>query len=105
MVSLSYLTALVVSLAGLAALDWRYKLAFFADFWRAMLVQAVALAVFVCWDLAGIGSGIFLAGQSRYATGIFLLPQFPLEELFFLMLLTYLPLIAWQGLAVWRKTT
>ena len=99
---LAYLGALLVSLAGLGFADWRHRLVLFYDLRRALKTLGTALAVFVVWDLLGIASGIFLAGDSRYATGIFLMPQFPLEELFFLALLVYLPLILWQGLRRWR---
>ena len=102
---LLYLLALFISIGGLGLLDWRYRLAFFADAGRTLRVLGVGLALFVAWDLAGIDSGIFLAGDSRYATGIFLAPHFPLEELFFLVLLVYLPLVTWQGVKVWHQTT
>jgi lycopene cyclase domain-containing protein len=82
-----YLVGLLVSIAGLVALDLRSKLFLGAAPLRAVVVLVVGVAAFLCWDAAGVGLGIFFEGPSRLLTGIDLAPQIPLEELFFLVLL------------------
>ena len=88
-----YLIALLFSLAGLAVIDVRLKLAFAKNFRAALLATSIPYLFFVVWDLAGINLHIFFKGQSKLLVGIELLPDFPLEELFFLALLTYSTLI------------
>lgn len=88
-----YLAALLVSLAGLAALDRKHKLAFAKNPKAAAIAIAIPYIFFVIWDAAGIALGIFFKGQSQFLTGIMIAPEFPLEELFFLALLCYTTLI------------
>jgi lycopene cyclase domain-containing protein len=87
---LLYLLALLVSLTGMVVLDRRFALFFFRDARRASIVLAVGIVFFVCWDLAGIGLGIFFRGETPFMTGLLLAPELPLEEIFFLALLCYL---------------
>jgi lycopene cyclase domain-containing protein len=49
--------------------------------------------LFIIWDFAGIASGIFFKGQSKYLSGIMIAKDFPLEELFFLAVLCYTTLV------------
>lgn len=101
----SYLLALVLSLVGLGLLDWRYKLVLWHDLRRAMLCLSIGLAVFLAWDFAAIASGIFLHGGSPYALPYTLLPQFPVEEIVFLLLLCYNALILYTGASRrWPRT-
>lgn len=93
----SYLIALVISLAGTAALDWRYKLAFWYDRKRTVICLAIAVAVFTVWDIVGITLGIFRHGNSDFALPLRLLPEFPVEELLFLLLLCYCTLVIYRG--------
>ena len=95
----AYLMALLVSLAGLGFLDWRYRVAFFADARRTLGTTGIGVAVFLVWDLAGVGLGIFFRGGSRYLTGVQVAPEVPLEELFFLTLLVYQTLLVWLALS------
>lgn len=88
-----YLLFLVVSLAGLAAIDHHHKLVFFKDAKRAIRVFAIALAAFIAWDIVGIVLDIFFIGETDVLTGLRFGPEFPIEELFFLSLLIYTPLI------------
>jgi lycopene cyclase domain-containing protein len=97
----AYLAALLVSLAGLGVLDWRYRLALFADARRTLATVGIGVAAFLAWDLAGVGLGIFFRGDSRYLTGIQVAPEVPLEELFFLALLVYQTLLLWLALSRW----
>lgn len=92
----AYLFALLFSLAGMITLDWRHKLALFYDRRRTMLTLAIGVAVFIVWDIAGIVLGIFFSGQSPYMSGIYLGPEFPIEELFFLTFLCYFTLIMYR---------
>ncbi len=97
MQSFSYLIALLISIAGLAALDQRHKLALWYDTKRTIRVLALGTIFFVAWDLLGITLGIFFHGGSTYALPIRLLPEFPLEELVFLLLLNYTALLLYRG--------
>jgi lycopene cyclase domain-containing protein len=94
-----YLGALAVSLAGLAVLDRRFGLAFWSQPRRAALTVALAVAGFLGWDLIGLGLGIFARGDSPHQTGLLLAPELPIEEVFFLTLLSYVALLVWRGLA------
>jgi lycopene cyclase domain-containing protein len=87
---LLYLLALLVSITGMVVLDRRFQLFFFRDARRASIVLTAGLVFFVCWDLAGIGLGIFFRGETSFMTGLVLAPELPLEEIFFLTLLCYL---------------
>lgn len=91
-----YLASILFSASGMAILDYRYKLAFFYDARRTWLVLLVGLAVFALWDAAGIALGIFFSGHSPYMSGIYLAPEFPIEELFFLLFLCYFTLIIYR---------
>lgn len=99
--SFVYLATLLISLAGLATLDFRFKLAFAKNAKAAAVAIGIPYLMFVFWDAAGIALGIFFKGQSKLLTGIMLAKDFPLEELFFLALLCYTTLIVatWFGRA------
>jgi lycopene cyclase domain-containing protein len=92
-----YLLAILVSAAGIAVIDARFRLAA----WRAPLRTALAVAAgvvfFLAWDAVGIATGVFLKGDSPAFTGIDIAPQLPLEELFFLTFLSYLSLVVWSA--------
>lgn len=96
--SFAYLGALLVSIAGLGFLDARYRVAVFAQPRRALATVGIAVAVFLAWDVAGVGLGIFFRGETEYMTGLQLAPEVPVEELFFLILLTYQTLLLWRTL-------
>lgn len=96
--SFVYLGLLLISLAGLATLDIRFKLAFAKNPKAAALATGVPYLIFVIWDLCGIASGIFFKGQSNLLTGLMIAKDFPVEELFFLALLCYTTLIVASGL-------
>jgi lycopene cyclase domain-containing protein len=102
-VNFIYLGSLLVSLAGLAALDRKHKLAFAKNPKAATIAIAIPYLIFVIWDAAGIALGIFFKGQSQFLTGIMIAPEFPIEELFFLALLCYTTLIASTWFARTKK--
>ena len=88
--SLVYLGALLVSLAGMVVLDLRLRLFFAVAPLRAAIVLVVGIAFFLAWDVAGIGAGIFFRGNPGLLSGVLVGPELPLEEVFFLALLCYL---------------
>jgi lycopene cyclase domain-containing protein len=92
-VSFVYLGLLLISLAGLAALDFRFKLAFAKNAKAALIAIGAPYLLFVIWDFTGIASGIFFKGESNLLTGLMIAADFPVEELFFLALLCYSTLI------------
>ncbi|MFC5930117.1 lycopene cyclase domain-containing protein [Cryobacterium melibiosiphilum] len=92
-----YLLTLLVSLAGMVVLDWRFRLFFWASARQAAIVLAVGVAFLLAWDLTGIGLGIFYRGETNLMTGVQLAPELPLEELFFLTFLCYLTMNLVQG--------
>jgi lycopene cyclase domain-containing protein len=94
--SLLYLGGLVFAIGCLVLIDWRFKLAFFSDAKRTAVTLLVAIGLFVLWDVLGIQLGIFFHAGSPYTLPVRLLPEFPIEELFFLFLLTYVTLIIYQ---------
>lgn len=87
--SFAYLAILLASLCGMASLDWKFRLAFFVSPFRATVAVAACTALLLIWDVFGIALGIFFIGNSQFITGINLAPQLPLEEPFFLILLSY----------------
>jgi len=91
-----YLSGLVLALSCLVLIDWRYKLAFFYASKRAILTLTIAIGLFIIWDFFGIRLGIFFHGGSDYTLPIRLFPEFPIEELFFLALLTYSALLIYR---------
>ena len=99
-----YLAALTVSLLGMGLIDFKHKLALFAQPVRTAITLAVAVTVFLIWDLVGISEGIFFRGEGPFLTGITIAPELPIEEVFFLALLSYTILIAYLGFAKWRKS-
>lgn len=87
----------------MAIIDWRYRLAFWRSPKRAAATIALSVGIFIVWDFFGIILGIFRHGASPYALPFTLAPDFPLEELFFLFLLSYSALIIYTGVTSWRS--
>jgi len=85
----TYLAGLILSLMGLALRDWRHKTAFSINKKAASLAIFIPMVFFIIWDVAGIATGIFFRGDTSHLSGIVLAPEFPIEELFFLLLLNY----------------
>ncbi|MFF1879382.1 lycopene cyclase domain-containing protein [Leifsonia sp. NPDC058230] len=88
--SILYLLFLLVALGCMVLLDRRYALFFWRDARRATLVLVIGVAFFLLWDILGIGLHIFARGESPVMTGIVVLPELPIEEIFFLAFLCYL---------------
>lgn len=90
--SFIYLAALLISISGLATLDYKFKLAI-AKSKRYLCLILIPVVFFLTWDLAGISAGIFFRGNATHLTGILLSTELPLEEIFFLVLLSYSALL------------
>ncbi len=97
--------ALCIAIGGLIVIDHRWKLAFWKDAKRTTATIATAMLVFVVWDFIGISLGIFFHGGSAYTLPLRLAPEFPLEEIFFLFLLTFSTLIIYNGVQKWHSRT
>lgn len=91
----TYLICLLIGVTGLTIIDWRYKLALFKFPKQTILVLLICITFFVAWDAAGIGLGIFFSGHSRYMLNRYIFSDFPPEELLFLLVLCYTPLVAY----------
>lgn len=89
-----YLLFLLLSIGGLAVLDYRFKLAIFYKPKQALYLLVAAVGIFIIWDSAGIAQHIFRIGQNDLLIGL-RIGEFPLEELFFLILLNYSSLIVY----------
>jgi lycopene cyclase domain-containing protein len=94
-----YLGALLLSAACLLLLDRRHRLFYWHDPVAALVVTAAGLAFFLAWDVAGIAAGVFLRGDSPFATGLVLAPELPIEEPVFLLFLVQCIMIAFTGAA------
>ena len=96
MIQFTYLAALLIGITGIAVIDWRYRLAFWANRRRTLTTLLITIGIFIVWDVLGIMLGIFFHGDSRFALPFRILPEFPIEELFFLFLLTYVALLIYR---------
>ena len=85
-----YLIVLLGTIGCMVLCDWRWNLAFFADWRRATVLSTVLVVAFLLWDVLGIVTGTFYGGEATYMTGILLGPEMPLEEPIFLFFLCYL---------------
>ena len=94
-----YLIALLFSITGLGLIDFRHDLALKHYPLATLLSVGIGVVVFLIWDLVGIHFGIFFSGDATHLTGITLAPELPLEEVFFLILLSYNALLAYQFFA------
>lgn len=90
----SYALLLLLSIGGLIYLDYRYRVAYFKHPDRTRRILAIVLAVFVLWDVLGIVANIFFIGHTTVLLG-WQIGQFPIEEILFLMLLSYSSLMTY----------
>jgi lycopene cyclase domain-containing protein len=88
-----YLLAILLSAAGVAALDARWRLAAWRSPGRTAGAVAIGTAFLLTWDAVGIATGVFVKGDSGLFVGVDLAPELPLEEPFFLAFLSYLALV------------
>jgi len=102
--SLVYAVALLLSGACLVLLDLRFGLVLRRRPVASAIALVAGLAFFVAWDAAGIALGVFRHVDSRWASGVLLAPEFPVEELLFLLFLGYLTLILLSGWRRWSES-
>jgi lycopene cyclase domain-containing protein len=96
-----YLLAILLSTAGIALLDRRYALVLWMPGARVRALASVGIgtAFFLAWDAVGIGTGVFVKGDSPLYIGLDIAPHLPLEEVFFLAFLCYLALVTTAAVA------
>lgn len=99
-----YLCGLLFSLAGLATLDFRFKIAFGVDWKRGLKVIATTVGLFLIWDLFIVSFGVVKNGTSPYSLPFTVLPEIPIEEILFLILLSYCMLLVYREAQRWRRT-
>lgn len=92
--SFLYLGGILAAMIGVGLIDARWKLALFARPKRAALAIFGTVIVLLTIDLLGIYTGNFMLGESRWMTGIEVLPHLPIEELAFIVFLSYVSLVA-----------
>jgi len=97
MTALLYLGLLLIGIGCMLALDWRFRLYFWRNARAASAVTGIALAVLLLADLAGISLGLFVRGESSFATGLVLAPHLPVEEPVFLAFMVLTTAVAYTG--------
>lgn len=91
-----YLVVLLIGIGGLTLADWRLQLVFFDNFIPALKSISILVVILLAADIAGIKLEIFSTNQN-FVTGIHIFtPNLPIEEIFFLFLLSYLTLVLYQ---------
>ncbi len=95
-----YLLAIVGSMICMGVVDRRWRLFLFDRPGRAVLVVAAGVVYFLSWDLIAIGLDIYRRGESPAMTGIELMPDLPLEEIFFVVFFCYLTMVLHALLAL-----
>lgn len=91
--SLLYLGAILVSAVCMGLVDRRWRLCLFRDPGPALVVLAAGTAFFLVWDLVAIAQGMYVRGDSPAMTGVEVLPELPVEEIFFIVFLCYITLV------------
>lgn len=91
-----YLGAILFSLAGMIAIDVKYHLVLRSAPWRTTGAILLGTCFFLLWDAVGIVTGVFVKGDSPLLIGVDLAPHLPLEEVFFLLFLSYLAIVLWS---------
>lgn len=99
-----YLVMLFVFIGCYTLIDRRWNLYFWSGApLRAWLVLVAGVLFFLAWDVVGIVNGLFWHGENSLTLGIFVAPELPLEEVFFLAFLSYQTMIYILGAPVlWR---
>lgn len=92
-----YLGLLIGSAGCLAIIDRRWRLFLWQAPRRAVLVLAIGLAFFLAWDVVGILLGVFMRADNEISTGLVIAPHLPVEELVFLLFLSYVTMVLYTG--------
>lgn len=105
MLRFMYAFVLMLSLIGMIILDHKLHLAYFYNRKRTFITVLLGVLIFILWDLLGIHFGIFFSGNSKYMTGWYIVKDFPVEELLFLIFLNYFALVLYRlGEEKWQNT-
>ncbi len=88
-----YLVTLLIAIGCMALVDRRWHLVVWADPGRAAVVLAIAMGLFLAWDLTALHLGFYRRGESPVMTGVQVVRGLPLEEVFFVFFLCYLSLV------------
>lgn len=99
-----YLFALVISLLGLLIIDKGGKIAFWRDWRRSLITLSISLVLFVLLDCIAIAFGIFTHGTGPYSLPFTIVSELPVEEVVFLLLLSYCSLLVYLEAPRWRRT-
>lgn len=91
--SLLYLLSVVGATICMGLVDRRWGLFLFDRPRRALLVVAAGVVFFLVWDLVAISQQMYRRGESPAMTGLEVLPELPVEELFFIVFLSYLTMV------------
>ena len=92
--SYAYFASLLFALVGLLFWDFKSKLALFDDPIALLRVMGVSLGFFLIWDISGIVLNVFHT-NTRFTIGLNIIsPDLPIEELLFLLFLSYIVLLA-----------
>ena len=91
--SLLYLLSVVGATTCMGLVDLRWRLFLFDRPRRALLVVAAGVGFFLLWDLVAIRQQMYRRGESPAMTGLEVLPELPVEELFFIGFLSYLTMV------------
>lgn len=92
-----YLLTLFISIFCLIIVDVKYSLALTKNLKATIFTVFIIVGLFLLWDVMGISLNIFFEGTSKYTSGIMISPHLPIEEIFFLMLFSYLTLLLYRG--------
>ncbi|MCD9154375.1 lycopene cyclase domain-containing protein [Aeromicrobium duanguangcaii] len=84
-----YLASVIGAGFCMGLVDHRWRLFAFRNARRAAIVLLAGFIFFLVWDLVALEIGVYGRGESPAMTGIELAPHLPLEELFFIVFLTY----------------
>lgn len=98
--SYAYLICLFFGLSGLVFWDYLGTVAVFSNAKATFKILAIAVGVFLVWDILGIALDIFHT-NTAFVSGLHIVsPDLPIEELLFLLFLSYFVLLVDR---VWTK--
>lgn len=84
-------------------LDWRYRLALFWQWRTTLRLVLISFGFLLVWDVALITADVYWT-KPEYVSGWFVLtPNLPIEELGFLLFLSYITVLAWRW--KWPRTS
>jgi lycopene cyclase domain-containing protein len=93
MMQWSYLSTLVLALACVGLVDRRWRLVLWFDLRRGVAVVAAGAVFFLGWDLLALHQGFYRRGDGEVTTGMQISRDLPVEEVFFVLFLSYLTLV------------